>query len=356
MPQKQFNEFFKILDNISQEFGNKFIIALSGGGDSIALCLLCKKYQELNPNIEFKAAIINHNIASNAAIIAQNALLTSQKIGIPAQIYKVEEKITTRMQEKAREYRYKLLGQAAKDFDAKTILIAHNLEDMVETFIFRLSRQTNLGGLGLMQNIAPNPFWGENKSLIIRPLLNYNRQELRDFLKAENIDYFNDPANINSQFSRVKIRQKLAELKSSNLDINKIIQTIKSANELNIKANEFVANFLKNIEISEKISIPLEIFKIPDFLFEKTIETLIYSIVLKKPDSKKLKNLCLKLKDTAFKKANLAGLNFIKKKNAFYIEIAKPRSGMDLNIIIEKTAIFNAIYAKTGQFSKFIDN
>lgn len=104
------------------------------------------------------------------------------------------------IEEAGREARYQFLRQVAHSTGASFIATAHNRDDHLETILFHMARGTGLSGL------TGIPAQREN---IIRPLLPFSAQEIRDFARDQELPTLFDPGNEDEQFARVRIRRRL---------------------------------------------------------------------------------------------------------------------------------------------------
>lgn len=130
-----------------------------------------------------------------------------------------ELKPQTALQERAREERYRLLGEWAAEREIPGIATGHHLDDQAETFVMRLNRGAGARGLAGMREEAPLPVPGSKVSLI-RPLLRWHRTELEQVCKSAGVEPAQDPSNEDEEFERVRIRRALAE--SNWLDVEAV--------------------------------------------------------------------------------------------------------------------------------------
>jgi tRNA(Ile)-lysidine synthase len=201
----------------------RLLVAVSGGGDSIALMHLLHAEALENPlhaealenplhaeafNKEKRhlhIATVNHGLrtSNETAFVAQEAA----KLGLPCSILNWEgEKPTTGLQEAAREARYHLLIAEAKAQNCTAIVTAHTQDDQAETLLMRLLRGSGAKGMAGMQAQSHHHHFP-----LLRPLLWVTRQALRDFLHAQHLPFIEDPSNDNPQFTRVRMRAFLAQ-------------------------------------------------------------------------------------------------------------------------------------------------
>ena len=116
-------------------------------------------------------------------------------------------------QEDARRARHRLMAKWAETHGVDRIALGHTRDDRLETFLMRARQGSGWYGLaGLMPN-GFSPVWPEGRSLpIVRPLLAFGREELRDELRTRGIGWIDDPSNDSARFERVRMRRLLARL------------------------------------------------------------------------------------------------------------------------------------------------
>ena len=167
-------EEFQDLSDIFKNFKNKlnnlnkksYIVAVSGGPDSLALVALTRAYSFIKKT-KFYYVLVDHNIRKNSCneAIQVKKLLKNNKINLKVILNK--KKITKNIQSVARNTRYEILSNYCKRRKIKMLLTAHNLEDQVETFFIRLSRGSGLKGLSSMKALSKI----SNNVSLYRPLL-----------------------------------------------------------------------------------------------------------------------------------------------------------------------------------------
>lgn len=190
------------------------LIALSGGGDSVALMHLLRDGLGA---AQLRAAIVDHALREGSAADAERALGFAQALNIHADILTLSWPDGPRRgQEDARTARYAALCEHARALGARAIAVAHNADDQAETIMMRMASKSGERGLAGIPAFAPAPIWPEGRGVwIARPLLDVRRAELRDYLRAHGAGWLEDPANTNTAFERVRVRQALAERESA---------------------------------------------------------------------------------------------------------------------------------------------
>jgi tRNA(Ile)-lysidine synthase len=183
-------------------------IAVSGGPDSLALLLLAAAAR---PG-RVEAATVDHALRDGSHEEAAMVAGVCASLDVPHVVLtaKWHEKPATAIQERARDERYRLLGDWAALRQLDAIATAHHLDDQAETVIMRLARGSGVRGLAGMRPVAEVP--GSNVALL-RPLLNWRRAELEQICADAGVQPVSDPSNEDEQFERVRIRRALAEAK-----------------------------------------------------------------------------------------------------------------------------------------------
>jgi tRNA(Ile)-lysidine synthase len=197
------------LDRLMRTFGPRFIIGLSGGGDSMALAHVAANWAQQSQGV-VSALIIDHGLRAGSAEEAKSVQSWALGMGLRADIHTYEgPRFTARVQERARSMRHAAFEIAAREAGGATLLLGHTVDDQAETIAFRLSRQTGLDGLAGMARVTTELLPGVP---IARPLLGISRQALRDYLRDAGQVWIEDPSNTNLAFSRVRVRARLAQI------------------------------------------------------------------------------------------------------------------------------------------------
>jgi tRNA(Ile)-lysidine synthase len=180
----------------------KLGIALSGGGDSLALLLLA--HAALPERVE--AATVDHRLRRESAGEAELAANYCSDIGVPHQTLQVEV-AEGNLQDRARAARYEALEQWCVDRDLDGLSTAHQMDDQAETFLMRLNRGSGVSGLASIRALGRLP----NAPIrLVRPLLGWRRAELVDLVKDFGWSPVEDPSNESTDFDRVRMRQNLS--------------------------------------------------------------------------------------------------------------------------------------------------
>jgi tRNA(Ile)-lysidine synthase len=147
------------------------------------------------------------------------------------------EKPKTGVQEAAREARYRLLVEAAREVSASHVVTAHTLDDQAETVLMRLSRGSGLSGLAGMR-----PERDRQGIRHARPLLDVPKSMLLDLCREQGWPFVNDPSNANERFARVRWRRIMPLLAAEGLTAERLARLAERAAQadeaLDAKAQE----------------------------------------------------------------------------------------------------------------------
>jgi tRNA(Ile)-lysidine synthase len=187
----------------------RFIVAVSGGSDSTALLHLAVRWvRSLGTDAPtISVATVDHGLRPGSAAEAHQVAEAARALGVEAHVLTWSGAKPERgIQEKAREVRYGLLAQFASEtgLGPCAILTAHTRDDQAETVLMRLARGSGPDGLQGMRAVrALGPY---SNLVLVRPLLNHSRDQLRSFLVAHGVSWFDDPSNEDARFERVRLR------------------------------------------------------------------------------------------------------------------------------------------------------
>ena len=225
----------------SISINENFIVAVSGGPDSLALAFLSKIYS-IQKNLKVKFYIIDHKLRSESTNEAKYVKKILNKFQINAEIlYWQGIKPKSNIQSAARTKRFELLISKCKKLGVTHILLGHHQEDLIENFFIRILRGSGLKGLiSLSKKTKLQNF------TILRPLINQKKEDLVFISKKVFDFYVKDPTNNDEKFQRVRIRKLLKGLKNDGLDQKKFIKTIDNLKKSNDVVNYYVKKNLEN--------------------------------------------------------------------------------------------------------------
>jgi tRNA(Ile)-lysidine synthase len=198
-------EFCAALDRLGP-FGPapRLAVAVSGGADSMALALLASDWCRQR-NGSLTAIIIDHSLRASSAAEAETTRARLEARGLSARIVALSDlNPGAAMQERARAARYDALAQGARQAGYIHLLLGHHAADQAETVAMRAAR----GPHGLEGMAA---WTARNDVLILRPLLGFSPARLRDYLRAQGMEWVEDPSNADQKFERARLRLAKAD-------------------------------------------------------------------------------------------------------------------------------------------------
>jgi tRNA(Ile)-lysidine synthase len=188
-------------------------IAVSGGGDSMALLVLAQR-AAAQLGCDLAAATVDHGLRAGSADEAAAVARYCAAHGISHDILLWNHgTICGNLQAAARDARYGLLAEWAQGRGIAAVLLGHTLDDQAETFLMRLGREAGLDGLsGMARSFTRDSVQWH------RPLLQTGRSDLRDILREAGIGWVDDPSNEDLRFDRIKARHALQALGPLGID------------------------------------------------------------------------------------------------------------------------------------------
>jgi tRNA(Ile)-lysidine synthase len=184
-------------------------VALSGGGDSLAVLVLASAWAARNGR-RLLALTVDHGLHPQSPAWTAFAGQAARRLGAePRALVWRGDKPATGLSAAARRARHGLLAEAAREAGAATILFGHTADDVAEAEVMRSASTPSLGRL---KEWSPSPVWPEGRGLfLLRPFLGTRRRDLRRLLQTKGLAWLEDPANADLRFGRARARLALAE-------------------------------------------------------------------------------------------------------------------------------------------------
>ncbi|MDN3493084.1 tRNA lysidine(34) synthetase TilS [Winogradskyella bathintestinalis] len=230
------NHIYKNLSFLNE---SQFIIAISGGIDSVVLAHLCHSLK-----LKFSLAHCNFNLREEESnkdeeFVIQLAELLDVEVFIQnfdTEVYAKQYKRSIQMA--ARELRYQWFKELAAQLKFDYILTAHHADDNLETFLINFTRGTGLNGLTGIPMINGN---------VVRPLLPFSRAQIEAYATQKNIYWREDASNASTKYLRNKLRHEVVPiLKSINPQLLESFQnTLTNLNDTAEIVNESLNAFEK---------------------------------------------------------------------------------------------------------------
>jgi tRNA(Ile)-lysidine synthase len=180
----------------------RLAVAVSGGADSLALCLLCHRWTRARGGAVL-ALTVDHRLRPESTAEAAAVGEQLRARGIAHTILTWHgDKPASGLQEAARAARYRLLVESAAAAGALHLMLAHHQDDQAETLLLRLARGSGLDGLSGMAAIRELP-----ELRLLRPLLSQPKARLVATAAAFGLTWHDDPSNTATAFARGRLRR-----------------------------------------------------------------------------------------------------------------------------------------------------
>ncbi len=188
--------------------GDKVVVALSGGPDSVFLLYLLNNHLKKEYELTLHIAHLNHAIRGEESDKDEEfALVTAEKLGIEITSEKIDafaekEKYGTSLESACHFARISFLRKTKEKTGADIIATGHTLDDRIESLFMNMLRGTALSGL---KGISPV----NETYAIVRPLIETSKAEIIEYLTSNAIPFVFDSTNFSEQYERNLIRKKL---------------------------------------------------------------------------------------------------------------------------------------------------
>ena len=274
----------KVLDTIKKynliEEGDRVVIGVSGGPDSISLLDILNKFKQNKIlNFEIIVAHINHQIREEANDDEEYVQDYCEKNKIKfyskrIDVIKYANNNKIGLEEAGRNLRYEFFDEILQKENANKIAIAHNKNDKAETIIMNILRGSGISGLRGIEPIRDNKY--------IRPIIECERYEIEKYAQENNLNPRIDKTNYENDCTRNKIRNIVLPYIKKEFNSN-IVETINRLSNIATETEEYIQKQAVEIfkeliieENSKNIVLDLKKFNSKDKLIRKKI--LIYTI------------------------------------------------------------------------------
>jgi tRNA(Ile)-lysidine synthase len=194
-----------LTDEIDVKKGERVLVAVSGGADSMALLSVLAR---LAPKRGFTLVAhgVDHGLRPEANAELDLARDFAHALGVPFERTRVQVGAGGNLQARARAARYAALAHALETNGAVWIATAHHADDRAETLLLRLLRGSSPAGLAVLPTCASNR---------IRPLIRARKRDVLAHVTRHRVPFADDPSNQDLRFVRVRVRQQLMPLLES---------------------------------------------------------------------------------------------------------------------------------------------
>lgn len=196
-------------------------VAVSGGCDSMALCLLTQEWAAVGGG-KVTALIVDHGLRPESGEEADYVASVLQQHAIESVVFTLGSVIgCSSVQSEARKRRYNEMLRWCKENGVLHLLVAHHANDQQETVLMRLVRGSGLHGLTAMSMVGYR-----QEVRIIRPLLEVTKEECKAFLESLGQAWVEDPSNAKSDYARNRLRHNISFLQSEGWSVERSIRLV----------------------------------------------------------------------------------------------------------------------------------
>jgi tRNA(Ile)-lysidine synthase len=308
--------------------GETIAVAVSGGGDSMALAALLKEWGAAH-SVPLYALTVDHGLRSESLAEAAQVGSILSGWGVPHVTLCWEgEKPRSRIQELARAARYRLMGEFCRSKNIRYLFLAHHADDQMETFLYRLAKGSGIDGL---TGMSPCQVFEEEGITLVRPLLGVSHRRLIATCLERQIKWIEDQSNVSQRFVRGRLRGAKEVLEEEGLTVPRILSAMRRFDRIVKFAEQVAETEYKNNLIekeAKRIVMSLDRLKVlPEEVVLRIFKRLILEIGGKKTYPPRLQDIEALvhrfLSSSEFKGATIGGCIFRPNQSRNHLTILK---------------------------------
>ena len=318
------------------------IVGCSSGPDSMALL----HYLKNNTKNKIVCCHINHNVREQSKEEESYLKEYCSKNNIIFETQIIKNYTENNFENEARKKRYHFYEEILKKYNSKYLFLAHHGDDLIETILMKIERGSNLEGYAGIKEISY-----QKDYYIIRPFLQYTKEDLIKYNKNNNIKYYIDASNKEQLYKRNRYRKKILPIlkKEDNNIHKKYLKYSKTLLEYLDYVNNETNKYYNKVISNNIISIP-KIKKIHPFLQKQIIYKYLTILYNNKPNiikEKHIESILNQINNMNNTTINLP-LNIISKKEYDSIQITRKKEieKKDYKIPLKEYNIINNIIIK----------
>lgn len=260
-----------IENNFKFNKGDCIVVGCSGGPDSMALVHMLLSIRE-KYELSIVIALVNYNVRDESTEEANYVRKFAEKNNLVFEYLSIDEYGDDNFENEARNIRYNFYDKLVKEYNANYVMTAHHGDDLIETILMKIVRGSNISGYAGFKKVVEM-----DNYKIVRPLIEYTKDELIQYDKENKVKYYVDKTNFDSTYTRNRYRKEILPfLKNENDEVHK--KFLKFSNTL-LQANDFIIKernkAIKRCVIDETIKI--DKFKLEDEYIQKEIIYYLFS-------------------------------------------------------------------------------
>ncbi|MEM7493738.1 MAG: tRNA lysidine(34) synthetase TilS, partial [Pseudomonadota bacterium] len=234
--------------------GATIAVAVSGGGDSVALLHIISEWAKegrAKPHI----LTVDHQLRLESANEALFVAKLCSILDLPHTTLIWSNPKSS--QKAARKARHSMIAKAARTVGAKHILFGHTLNDVAETMMMREQRNQDIQKVAGPMPFSVSPVWPEGRDMtLLRPLLLVDRSTIRQWLEGRALSWIDDPSNENDTFERARIRK--AMVKSADLGLARAKRALEARSAEEVVLASRLRECAKGCDAQGLIRVPID--------------------------------------------------------------------------------------------------
>ena len=191
----------------------RWLVAVSGGRDSMALLHACAHDKRLKQSNSLVVCHVNHQLRGNASDGDEKLVRrVAEEYGLPCFIQRIDVAGIAKVEKQslelaAREVRHEVFSRACEEYQCDGVLLAHHADDQVETTLYHLLR----GSAGL-RGMQKETYFADKDLTLVRPIIHVRRSEIDGYISAHELEYREDASNAEPFAVRNRLRNEVIPL------------------------------------------------------------------------------------------------------------------------------------------------
>ncbi len=253
--------------------GDKIVVAISGGPDSMFLLDVLQKIRK-SKTFDIVVAHVNHNVRRESYEEAECVKEYCEKNNMIFEYMIIYKYGTDNFHDYARTVRYNFFESLVDKYNAKYLMTAHHGDDLMETILMRIVRGSTVSGYA-----GFNRETKFDNYTIIRPLITLTKKEIQEYMDNNNLWYAVDISNMKDVYTRNRYRKYiLPKLKEENKNVHKkFLKFSEKVTDISNFFDKYVDSKYSNIVRNDVINIK-ELLKEERVVIESIISKYLYQI------------------------------------------------------------------------------
>ena len=212
-------------------YPGKWIVAVSGQNDSMALLHMCLMNQ-----MDIHLCVVHYHKRSEADAEVEYLVDYAQLHHISYDVIHAPD-FYNNFQQEARDFRYGVFSELIKKHNAEGVLVGHHYDDHLETILWQINRNHRVINYGLQEETI---LYGVK---VVRPLLSFTKEQLLRYNKENGVHFFEDKSNEDLSYTRNRLRKQILSMNQKEKD--ELVEKAEHLNNMLVKQRKKLSEYVK---------------------------------------------------------------------------------------------------------------